>query len=83
MWHPKRYERPMSDVRRVPPFKSFCRKCSCHHPLETEITGKLKGCICNPTGRRGECGRYIPTDSLEYLEYLAVMKDEEEENNAA
>jgi hypothetical protein len=65
------------DIRRVPPFKSFCRKCSCHHPGDSEVRGFLKGCICNPAGRRGECGRYVPTDSLEYLEYLAVLQEED------
>ena len=64
------------DVRQVTPFNSFCRKCSCHHPLDSNIRGFLKGCICNPTGRRGSCGRYVPTDNLEYLEYLAVLKEE-------
>lgn len=63
---------------RIPPFKSYCRKCSCHHPLDSNVRGFLKGCICNPAGRRGECGRYVPTDSLEYLEYLSVLKEEEE-----
>jgi hypothetical protein len=67
----------IQDIRRVPPFKSFCRKCACHHPLDSEVRGFLKGCICNPAGRRGECGRYVPTDSLEFLEYLAVLKEEE------
>ena len=66
-----------SDIQRVLPFKSSCRKCTCMHPLDSKIRGFLKGCICNPAGRRGECGRYVPTDSLEYLEYLAVMEDEE------
>ena len=64
------------DVRRVGNWKSFCRKCSCHHPLETAITGPLKGCICNPAGRRGECGRYVPTDNLEYLEYMYEITQE-------
>ena len=67
----------MTDGMRIPPFKSYCRKCSCHHPKDSIVKGMLKGCICNPAGRRGECGRYVPTDTLEYLEYLAVMKDEE------
>jgi hypothetical protein len=63
--------------KRIPPFKSYCRKCACHHPKDSEVKGFLHGCICNLAGRRGECGVYVPTDSLEYLEYLAVMKDEE------
>jgi hypothetical protein len=66
----------ITDIRRVPPFKSFCRKCSCHHPLDSFVSSMMKGCICNPAGRRGECGRYVPTDSLEYLEYLSVLKEE-------
>jgi hypothetical protein len=58
------------DIRSVGSFKSFCRKCSCHHPFDSEIHGFLKGCICNPAGRRGVCGRYVPTDNLEFLEYM-------------
>jgi hypothetical protein len=65
----------IKDVR-IPPFKSSCRKCTCMHPLDSKIRGFLKGCICNPAGRRGECGRYVPTDTLEYLEYLSMMEDE-------
>ena len=78
MWQHKAKEvRSFLDYRRVPPFKSFCRKCSCHHPLDTVVSGLLKGCICNPAGRRGECGRYVPTDNLEYLEYLAMIREQE------
>lgn len=64
------------DTRRVGHFKSFCRKCSCHHPGDSEVSGMLKGCMCNPAGRRGACGRYVPTDNLEYLEYLSIMVEE-------
>ena len=76
---PSKNSKPLEYIMdtRIPPFKSFCRKCSCHHPFDSKIGGMLKGCICNPAGRRGECGRYVPTDSLEFLEYLAVMKEEE------
>lgn len=78
MWQRKVKEDDfVTDVRRVPPFKSYCRKCNCHHPNDSIVTGMLHGCICNSAGRRGECGRYVPTDSLEYLEYLAIMKEEE------
>jgi hypothetical protein len=73
--HPPKIEVYVRDER-IPPFKSSCRKCTCMHPLDSKIRGFLKGCICNPAGRRGECGRYVPTDTLEYLEYLAVMKEE-------
>ena len=64
------------DVRRIGHFKSFCRKCSCNHPGDSEMTGFLKGCMCNPGGRRGECGLYVPTDNLEYLEYLSMIKEQ-------
>jgi len=64
------------DIRRVGNWTSFCRKCSCHHPLETVVTGPLKGCICNVAGRRGACGVYVPTDSLEFLEYMSILKEE-------
>jgi hypothetical protein len=76
---PKKSSNSWQYVRddRIPPFKSFCRKCSCHHPLDSKVGGMLKGCICNPAGRRGECGRYVPTDSLEYLEYLAELEEKE------
>jgi hypothetical protein len=75
MW--EQYKIPSSGISdiRIPPFESFCRKCSCHHPLDSKIGGMLKGCICNPAGRRGECGRYVPTDNLEFLEYLATFKE--------
>lgn len=76
-WPSYKSQVPMQDVRRVFPFyKSFCRKCSCHHPYDSEISGLLKGCICNPAGRRGACGVYVPTDSLEYLEYLSKLKED-------
>lgn len=65
------------DYRRVGHFKSFCRKCSCHHPGDSVMSGMLKGCICNPAGRRGECGRYVPTDNLEYLEYAYDIAQED------
>jgi hypothetical protein len=64
------------DVRIVDSFKSFCRKCACHHPLDSEIHGFLKGCICNPAARRGVCGRYVPQDNLEFLEYLVRLEEE-------
>jgi hypothetical protein len=64
------------DIRTVDSFKSFCRKCTCHHPFDSEVKGFLKGCICNSAGRRGACGRYIPLDNLEFLEYLVKMNEE-------
>jgi hypothetical protein len=75
-WPSYRSQAPLQDIRRVAPFKSFCRKCSCHHPGDSEVRGMLKGCICNPAGRRGECGRYVPTDSLEFVEYMSILKEE-------
>ena len=65
----------VTDVRTVDSFKSFCRKCNCHHPLDSKIRGPNIGCICNPAGRRGACGRYVPTDNLEFLEYLVAMNE--------
>jgi hypothetical protein len=40
----------------------------------------MKGCICNPAGRRGTCGRYVPQDNLEFLEYAVKISEEEKEN---
>lgn len=66
----------IQDVRTVDSFKSFCRKCACHHPLDSKIRGWNKGCICNPAGRRGACGRYVPLDNLEFLEYMLKVGEE-------
>lgn len=68
------------DVRSCDSFTSFCRKCSCHHPLDSNVRGMMKGCICNPAGRRGVCGRYVPLDNLEFLEYAVKITEEENEN---
>jgi len=65
------------DIRKVDSFRSFCRKCLCHHPLDSKIHGMLKGCICTLVGRRGTCGRYVPKDNLEFLEYMLQLKEEE------
>jgi hypothetical protein len=78
-WFQKNIKQHLINDVRISPFKSSCRKCTCMHPLDSNIRGYLHGCICNPAGRRGECGRYVPTDNLEYLEYLSMVK--EEENN--
>lgn len=64
------------DVRTCDSYISFCRKCSCHHPLDSNVHGFMKGCICNPASRRGACGRYVPTDSLEFLEYMSILAEE-------
>lgn len=78
-WAPKKadlyYNVP--DNRTFDSFKSFCRKCACHHPLDSAIKGILSGCICNPASRRGSCGVYVPTDNLEFLEYMLQVKEEE------
>lgn len=63
------------DVRTVDSWKSYCRKCSCHHPFDSKVRGFDSGCICNPSGRRGACGRYVPTDNLEFLEYMSIMTE--------
>ena len=67
----------VSDVRTVDSFNSICRKCSCRHPLDSKIRGMRVGCICNPARRRGACGLYVPTDNLEFLEYVSIMVEAE------
>lgn len=72
----KVYTLRIIDVRTCDSFTSFCRKCSCHHPLDSKIHGMTKGCICNQAGRRGACGIYVPTENLEFLEYLVKLQEE-------
>jgi len=65
------------DNRTFDSFKSVCRKCLCHHPLDSKIRGLKVGCICTLVGNRGICGRYVPKDNLEFLEYMLQLKEEE------
>ena len=74
-WHKKYTDLYIQDIRRIGSFKSFCRKCACHHPLDSDLTGMLKGCICTLSKPKGTCGLYVPTDNLEFLEYVSIMME--------